>query len=160
MITPKPRLNPGAWNTRKPYARLRNVVATGQLKRSPALYMSRLSANLSEEIDRRLPEAEASLVRAITTGQKSQMPQHVKESFRRAGLAHLLSISGTHFGFFALAIFFILRSMLERMPERYLLMLSMWLSPAQTASILAMPMLLFYLGLSGGNPPAARAFQQ
>jgi len=49
---------------------------------------------LSENISAALPEPYASLGRGISLGERGTIPRTIQENFRRAGLSHILAISG------------------------------------------------------------------
>ncbi len=61
--------------------------------------------NMSNYIEERFPNDSGALIKSITIGQKSQMNDELREAFNAAGLAHILSISGTHFGLFSVILF-------------------------------------------------------
>ena len=158
MITPRVRRNPGAWDSGA-YARLNSV----EKNASPpgnrlGRYVARLRERTGREIDSRMPPGEASLVKALTVGFRGSMPVGIRQDLRHSGLSHLMSISGTHFGFFAVALFFLIKTAMESIRERALLRVSMRMSPAQAAALLTLPPMIFYLALSGGSAPSVRAF--
>ena len=49
------------------------------------------------------------LAEALLTGSRDNLDPHLKEQFRRAGVSHVLALSGMHLGIIALFIFFIVR---------------------------------------------------
>jgi competence protein ComEC len=158
MITPRERRNPGAWDS-SVYARfLYMEEEDSRDKGGPARYIASLREKMGAKIDTLMPPEEAALVKTVTVGLRGSVPTGIKQDFRRAGLSHLMSISGTHFGFFAVAVFFLIRAAIERLPEPALLRVSMRVSPAQAAALLTIPLMLFYLALSGGSAPSVRAF--
>lgn len=53
---------------------------------------------LAGAIQRSVPEPQAGLAQALLLGIRTELPQPVKESFRSAGMSHLLAISGLHVG--------------------------------------------------------------
>ena len=90
---------------------------------------------------------------AITTGDRSAIPEATMEDLRAANLAHLLAISGLHMGLLTGFIFVVLRSAMAAIPHIAL----MWPAKklAAAASILVGAV---YLALSGGNVATERAF--
>ena len=54
----------------------------------------------------------AALLKALTTGQRRGIPEDVRRSFYRSGLAHILAVSGLHLGVIAVFLYFLLRRML------------------------------------------------
>lgn len=90
---------------------------------------------------------------ALVIGDRSGVPEPVRETLRVSGLAHLLAISGLHIGLAAGAVFVGLRALLafwSRLAVRY--PIKKW---AAIAAILAA---FGYLLLSGGTVPTQRAF--
>lgn len=88
----------------------------------------------------------------------SYLGDDLKEAFNVTGLAHILSISGTHFGLFSVMMFAIFVFLVKRLPYGILQRLSIYLTPSQAAAVLTMPVMAMYLGLSGSGPPAVRSF--
>ncbi len=56
----------------------------------------RIRQNISEQINQLWPEPTASFVNSILLGYKKAMSEDLKEEFRRAGVAHIIVISGLH----------------------------------------------------------------
>lgn len=100
----------------------------------------------------------AALVSAITTGERSGISDNLRDAFNVTGLAHILSISGTHFGLFSVMLFGVFIFLVRRLPYRVLQRLTIYLSPSQAAAILCIPFMLMYLGISGSSLPAIRSF--
>ncbi|MGD0483846.1 MAG: DNA internalization-related competence protein ComEC/Rec2 [Gemmatimonadales bacterium] len=82
------------------------------------------------------------LVSALTLGSSSQLDRPMRATFARAGLAHILAISGLHVAILAAALVTLLR--LAGVP------------PAR-ARLLAVPAIAGYVWLLGLPPPALRA---
>ena len=79
------------------WARQAELVATNGGARPTAMLHSVRTA-LASAIQRSIPEPQAGLAQALLLGIRSELPQLVKESFRTAGMSHLLAISGLHVG--------------------------------------------------------------
>ena len=73
------------------WAREVNAVATGGGSPATAA-LHRVRSALAAGIQRSIPEPEAGLAQALLLGIRSELPQTVKESFRNAGMSHLLAI--------------------------------------------------------------------
>lgn len=161
MTTPWQRGNPGAID-RKIYARLVQELPTAteaKVHAQPAMaFVAELRQSIAAEMDATMPPREAALAKAVTVGIRQGMPDDLNKAFQRSGLAHLLSISGTHFGLFSFIVFMATRLTLGLLPHRWLLALTMRLSIPQAAGLITLPMTLFYLALSGGSTPSIRAF--
>ncbi len=114
-----------------------------------------------DKLDRFLKEEAGSsgaFLSSIITGNRRGLGEDIKESFSRTGLAHLLSISGTHFGLLSTFFFFTIRYLISFLPHPVLRRLTIYLTPSQVSAILALPFLLLYLLLSGASIPAIRSF--
>lgn len=114
---------------------------------------------IADHINARLSGDQAALAIALLTGFRGPVDEAVLDDLRIAGLAHLLAISGLHIGLVAGGVFVMLR----------LLLVAAWLLigtrlrqrdwPAkQIAAGGALLAAAIYLGLSGMNVPAERAF--
>ncbi len=85
---------------------------------------------------------DAPMVRALVIADMSAIPVEARDRYARAGLVHMLSVSGLHVGIVALALD-LLASVL-RLPQR----------PARVATI---AILTVYVAAIGAPPPAVRA---
>ena len=105
-------------------------------------WVLRLKQAGQQLVNRSLPEPEASLVRAIVFGDKKNLPSDLREDFSRAGLSHIVAISGMHIGIIGLLLLtFLIALGLERRQGFWLVSL----------------FLLFYLTLVGWPASAMRA---
>lgn len=68
-------------------------------------------ARLNAVIERVFPADSAPFAAALITGDKSAMPEEEKENYRRAGVSHLLALSGLHVSALFLCLEFLLRKM-------------------------------------------------
>lgn len=89
-----------------------------------------------------LDQEQADLLLAIFIGDDSQLDPAVKISFRRSGLAHLTSVSGSHISFFLMPIS--LLAGLMKLGKR-------------TAAFVQISLLLMYGTITGWNTGAVRA---
>ncbi|MCD6494548.1 ComEC family competence protein [Candidatus Bipolaricaulota bacterium] len=64
---------------------------------------------LLARIDALLPHKEAGLAHGLLLGEKGMMSAQIEDAFRRAGLMHLLAVSGLHLGIFLAGMWFMLR---------------------------------------------------
>src|SRR4030042_1482968 len=84
------------------------------------------------------------------------MDEGLRDSFNVTGLAHILSISGTHFGLFSMLLFGMFSFLIKAFPYRSLQRITIFLTPSQAAAILCFPFKLSFLavlfiGFSLGN---------
>jgi ComEC/Rec2-related protein len=88
------------------------------------------------------PEKQAAFICAVLFGFRDLLSAEMKASFRKTGTGHILAISGLHVGLIT-AVFFLIARRLSL--------------TKRGAAIVAMFACVFYLGISGGKPSAARA---
>lgn len=91
---------------------------------------------------RHLPPASAALLAGLLLGERSQFPPEAHEAFRRAGVYHILAVSGFNVGLIASAIFAGLA--LLRLPRRL-------------AALAAILLLVGFAMVVGGEPSVVRA---
>ena len=80
-----------------------------------------IRSKLTKRIFRYLRRNEAALINALVTGSKDEMYQSQKENFRRAGVYHIVAVSGMHLGMllmFVSAIYINLK--IKRKSRKYL----------------------------------------
>ncbi|MBI4186572.1 MAG: ComEC/Rec2 family competence protein [Chloroflexi bacterium] len=108
----------------------------------PLEWVYSLRDGLSRSLASILPEPQAALAQGIILGIRGDIPPAVKDSFSRAGTAHLLAISGLHLGVVA----------------GVLLGMGIWLFGRRHYLYvwLAMSGIWFYVLLSGMQPPVVR----
>ncbi len=152
------KMNPGGSRLDRPYGTLISAEQTGM----PPLSLSARFDTYRDRLNRYLlanfsPDS-AGLIISITTGKTEYLSEDLKNAFQRTGLTHILSISGSHFGLFSVLLFGIFSFLIKRLPHEFLLRLTVYTTPSEVAAILTLPFMLFYLGLSGGSPPAVRSF--
>lgn len=115
-------------------------------------FMDRLSADLGKRIGLLLPTEEGAVLRALLLGETGLLPQATRDLYARTGVSHILSISGFHVGVIAL-FFFSLLFCVARCSEFLLLRTN----PRRTILLLSLPVILFYLLLTGGAPATVRS---
>lgn len=111
-----------------------------------------LAARIGKEIDAALPQPEAGILRALLIGDMGGVPREIKDAYSRTGVNHILSISGFHVGIVALMLFHLLFAACRLIPY---LLLHGWLRRGLGAAVL--PVILFYLLLSGSAPATVRS---
>jgi competence protein ComEC len=152
------RLNPGNLTSKEVYARLLELNTTESKRLSFCTEIQKLRYRLNKYIQANFKKDSSAFISAITTGQRASIDEDLRNAFNKTGLAHILSISGTHFGLFYVFLFGIFRFLMNVLPYRGLQRITIFLTPSQTAALLCLPFMLAYLGLSGGNIPAVRSF--
>ncbi len=142
------------------------IVATGYIKQMKTTgrgrgileWMHKERQRLGRIIDNSLSSDNASLHKAILPGLKRGISQDMRDSFSSTGLAHLLSISGTHFGLLAFIIFKFIKTVIKFLPIRFLTRMTLYITPSQVAVILTLPVLILYALISGTSTPTIRSF--
>lgn len=100
-----------------------------------------LRAAASRRIDR-IFRTDSAMARALVMGDMTAIPSDVRDRYARAGLVHMLSVSGLHVGIIALALE--LLAMVLRLPPR----------PARMAALILVGT---YVAAIGAPSPAVRA---
>lgn len=100
----------------------------------------------------------APFLMSIITGERSLLTKETRNAFNATGLAHILSISGAHFGLLLFILFRLFRFLIKMLPYKLLVRLTLYLTPSQIAAILCIPFMIGYLGISDMSIPSIRAF--
>ncbi|MFO8074041.1 MAG: DNA internalization-related competence protein ComEC/Rec2 [Polyangia bacterium] len=120
--------------------------------RPTAERVDRLRSGLARFWTEALDEAPSRLARALGLGQSAALSGEQREAFRRTGTAHLLAISGLHLGLVVLAVFWLLRLALLRVPP-----LARRLDSARIAAAATIPVAVAFTLLTGARTPTIRA---
>ncbi|MCP3141228.1 DNA internalization-related competence protein ComEC/Rec2 [Pyxidicoccus xibeiensis] len=94
----------------------------------------------------------AALFLTLAAGQRAELDDSWEEAFSRAGLAHVLSVSGLHVAALALMTLALLRRGLVRAGSRWRM-----LDARQVAAPAAVPFVWAYVVFTGNQPPAVRS---
>ena len=150
------RLNPGSMDRPPVYANVIAVKGHEEQRRFFSGIFDPYRQSLKSYIEMRFSKDAADFIAAVTIGEV-KLDEKLKKAFNTTGLAHILSISGTHFGLFSVVIFGCLVFVIRRLPYGLLQRLTLCASPLQVAAVICMPLMFLYLGLSGGSLPAVRS---
>ncbi len=93
------------------------------------------------------------LLRALVLGDRSGLGAELQEKFQRAGLSHMLAISGQHIGLVALLAFMVFRWVLRLCPP-----IALYIPLSTLAWSLAWLPTTAYVGLAGAPVTAVRAW--
>ncbi|MFC5583497.1 ComEC/Rec2 family competence protein [Nitratireductor kimnyeongensis] len=121
--------------------------------RSSLSALQRLREHLAERLRSRVGGAEGEVAAALITGMRGGIPEEYNEHLRRAGLAHVLAISGLHM---ALAAFTIIGA--ARLGFAFFPGFSSRHPVRKYAAAVALLVCFFYLLVSGGGVAAQRSF--
>ena len=112
-----------------------------------------LARRLGDAIRSALPDGEVSSVLvALLIGDQKRIPQQLSDAYTRAGVNHILSISGFHIGIIAAFISLAVLWTLTRFEYPAL----HW-NVRRSAVLLALPSMLIYLFITGAAPATARS---
>lgn len=100
-----------------------------------------------------LPFSQAEIAAPLITGEQKLISPKTYQIYRRAGIAHVLSVSGFHMALLATFLFFMIRSFCAFFPR-----IALYYNTKKIAAVVAFIGTFLYLGLSGFQIPAIRAF--
>ena len=104
-------------------------------------FLDDMQQRASRSVDR-VFGADAPMARALLIADQHRIPPEMRDRYARAGMIHMLSISGLHVAIVAGAVLLILQS--ARVPRR-------------TASVIGVVLTAFYVAVIGAPPPAVRS---
>ncbi len=96
--------------------------------------------------------AEGAIAVALMTGERGAIDEKTNEDMRKAGTAHMLSISGMHIGMVGGFVFFLIRSLLALHPA-----VALHYPIKQIAAVIALAAVVGYTWLVGAPIPAQRS---
>ena len=111
-----------------------------------------LAAELGRFISRSAPGPEGGVLKALLIGDTGDVPPELNEAYARSGVNHILSISGFHVGIIFLCVFqalFLVARSLEPLALR--------LNLRRALLLAALPVVVFYLFLSGAQAATLRS---
>ena len=152
------RLNPGEPAREEISANLTDVYRVENKSISLFSRFEGYRDRINKYIEAHMEKDSGAFVMSITTGRTTGMSEEVKAAFSNSGLAHILSISDSHFGLFSVLLFGIFKFVVQALPYRILQRVTIYLTPSQAAAIFCAPFMLAYLALSGASIPAVRSF--
>jgi len=120
---------------------------------SLAIWLEKLRNAVTAKIMLRLPSQTGAIAAALITGDRSGLNEETLENIRKAGLAHLLAISGLHIGLVAGGLFIAIRGGASLIPA-----LALNWPIKKWAAIGAILGALGYALLAGASIPTQRAF--
>ncbi len=121
-------------------------------------FFEKLRERINLKLRESLSNVLANVLIAMTTGERREIPREIWNDFQKTGLVHLLSISGAHFSLLFTFLLLIFRLPVRLIPYKFLVYLTLYLTPLQIAIIFCIPGILFYFFLVEPNYPTTRAF--
>lgn len=136
------------------------IEALGSIKNCKVLKskttFQRLRSLINQKLEKNFSKNTAPIAMALITGEKSKIDFAIRDNYTKAGLAHVLAISGLHMGLIATLIFFLTKKGIG------ILHLLQKLSPIfplrKVAAATSIGITFFYLLISGCGVPALRSF--
>ena len=108
--------------------------------------IKKIALNVSQDISNKFnayfKKSYADILKSLILGDKSSLTQNIKNDFISSGVMHILVVSGLHVSFISAIILFILKLTGVSLKKAY---------------ILNIPIIFFYVIMTGANPPALRA---
>lgn len=124
-----------------PAKRVTREERAAQSERTDATTLGSARVRAAETIDRVFGR-DARMAKALLIADQHQIPPEMRDRYARAGIIHMLSISGLHVAIIAAAIMLILR--LARLPP-------------SLAALVALAVITIYVAVIGAPPPAVRS---
>jgi competence protein ComEC len=151
--------NPGGFDYRR-YMALRSIHASAYLRAKNLVVLARGNTDpidafrnsLLGFIDQRVETPAAGLLQALLLGDRSGIDPSIREAFNRAGVGHILAISGLHVGIVAGAAFFAFCRLLVFVP--FLVQRAL---TRRAAAVLTACCVVGYGLLAGMSPSTQRA---
>lgn len=117
-----------------------------------ARWLARVRERLCGEIDQRMPHRCAAVARAIILGEKSRLTAQDQRRFAKAGVNHILAVSGLHVGVVVTTLL-----LLIRLVGRFVTPILLRFDLRKLSLILSLPPVWGYLLLTGSAPATVRA---
>jgi len=153
--------NPGGFDYKR-YMAFRKVYGTAYvsaqkltlLKRNSETGIGMIIANarrkISDLIDQTGQGKEQGVLKALIVGNRNSISKELKEAFNRAGIGHLLAISGLHIGIVATAAFLFFKYLLSHI--KFLL----WHAWTKKGAVILSVIPVFIYGLLSGMSPSTQ----
>ncbi|HJV64180.1 MAG TPA: DNA internalization-related competence protein ComEC/Rec2 [Geomonas sp.] len=114
--------------------------------------VDRLAASLAGFISRTVPGTEGAVLKALLLGDAGDIPREVSNAYSLSGVNHILSISGFHVSIIFLCLYQGLFLLVRRCE-----LLALHLNLRGTLLVACLPVVIFYLFLSGAAPATQRS---
>ena len=123
-----------------------------RVRAGPGSWTEVLRTRVQAAIRTALPNARGGLVRALSIGDRSGLDAHTRDAFQRAGLSHVLAVSGLHLAVVCGLLVLFLGAVFRRVPA-----ISLGFGAHRAAALCALPVVGIYTLFVGAAPSAVRA---
>ncbi|HTZ18048.1 MAG TPA: DNA internalization-related competence protein ComEC/Rec2 [Dissulfurispiraceae bacterium] len=134
------------------------AVSVEEVRKADRNFLDRARDKLNAFYSAKFKGDDGAFLMSIITGERGTMSGELRNAFNVTGLAHILSISGAHFGLLLFILFKFFKLAVRLLPHSLLLRASLYISPSQIAALLCLPVITAYLGISTMEFPAVRSF--
>ncbi|CAK8163082.1 competence protein ComEC [Candidatus Xenohaliotis californiensis] len=160
LLPPQPNNYPGSYNFRM-FAYFSGIGAVGYTTNTPtridynkhSSIVNQLREKISNHLHATMPKETAAIASTLVVGKKSRVDHKTKEVINKAGLSHLLAISGLHMAMISTFSFYCIRTIMS-----FSIFLSVTCNTKKFSALLSAIISLIYLALSGNSISAQRAF--
>lgn len=128
------------------------VLVTARADHSLQRFMDDAAAGMGSFIGKAVPSVEGGVLRALLIGERGFVPPYLETAFAVTGVNHILSISGFHVGIIGLFIFNLLLGICRNFQ-----VLTLNFNLRKSLLVITLPLIVFYLLLSGTAPATARS---
>ena len=122
------------------------------LEKTPESWLAETRGTITQRLRSHMPGNSGHMAAALITGDRSGIPDTIRQQFADSGTAHILAISGIHVSLLAGLVFLVLRRGLVLFLQE-----SNKFCLKKLAAILSIPVTVFYVAISGFGIPAIRA---
>ncbi len=160
LLSARPGRNPGAaarwrWQLARGVVarvapRASNVVLLAP--RQPAGGLATLRRRVRRALSRVKQRRSRAILAALVLGERGELTSEQRARFARAGLSHVLAVSGLHLSLVALGTLALMLALLRRLPP-----LAARMDPRRPAALVALGLALLYTLLTGAAPATVRA---
>ncbi len=123
------------------YQMFPEIVLKNGYEKSFKLILNSFRQKLSDIYEKSLPESEAGIVKAMVMGDKYSVDSQISDLYRKAGIYHIICISGLHISIIAVALSKVLRLYFSR----------------KLSAALALGFLILYCVFTGSSVSTVRA---
>jgi len=133
------------------YTKAKLIVPIGKVsRRKLSILVERLRKNISTLINNTGNTESGGILKALVIGDRGSITGNRRDEFNRAGVGHLLAISGLHVGIVAFASFYFFNWLLSRFP------FFLWRAWSKKGAVLPTLVPVFVYGFLAGMTPSTQ----